>query len=283
MKKVYIIVLTITLALTTGITLTGCGSGSGSSGDETAKAGKPSVDLSQLDWTVESGIVDGIRAVVFGYTNHTDYEVVDFDLEFKVKDGVTNEQLESSSELKEKANDMEHDISEITVSAITHKCVASGDSVEGCACNLDGTIEYYTDYDSFEMFEPDMLTAVIASNDKLYIAYYDFASGRTTLGDDVSDAYTWPSSELAKAVPKPDVRYLAVTYDEADYLSAEAFDVSEEMYKAYVESCKEMGFNKEADEYDDMFSAENADGISVDLGYVSSDDQLYITVEKGDK
>ena len=86
-----------------------------------------------------------------------------------------------------------------------------------------------------------------------------------------------------KAVPKPEARYLATTYDEDDYLSAEAFDVSEDAYKAYVGACKSKGFNQDIDEYDDMFSAKNADGISVDLGYVNSDDQLYITVEKGNE
>ena len=284
MKRIVTFVLTLSCTLVIIAAFTGCGSGaSPESSGGTANVVKPSVDLSQIDWTVESGIIDGERTVVFGYTNNTDYEIVDFDLEFKVKDNVTNEQLEAYSELKEKAEDMDHDIGGITVSAITHKCVAPGESIDGLACNLDGTIEYYCDFDSFEMFEPDMLTAVIASEDKLYMAYYDFASSKTTMGDDVEDAYTWSDSELAKTVPKPDVRYLTTTYDEDDYLSAEAFDVSEEKYEAYVEACKEMGFNKNVDEYDDMFSAENTDGISVDLGYVSSDDQLYITVEKGDE
>lgn len=284
MKRIVTFVLTLSCTLVIIAAFTGCGSGaSPESSGGTANVVKPSVDLSQIDWAVESGIIDGERTVVFGYTNNTDYEIVDFDLEFKVKDNVTNEQLEAYSELKEKAEDMDHDIGEITVSAITHKCVASGESVDGLACNLDGTIEYYCDFNSFEMFEPDMLTTVVASDGKLYMAYYDFVSSKTTMGDDVEDAYTWSDSELAKAVPKPDVRYLAVTYDEDDYLSAEAFDVSEDAYKAYIEACKDKGFDQDIDEYDDMFSAKNADGISVDLGYINSDDQLYITIEKGDE
>lgn len=220
MKKILSFMLALTLAMTMGITLTGCGGSSGfgeeaAGGDDVkASSGKPSVDLSQIDWTVESGVIDGNHVVTFGYTNNTDYEVVDFDLEFKVKDDVTNEQLEGYSELKEKASDMDHDIGEITISAITHKCVAPGASIDGCACNLDGTIEYYTDFDSYEVFEPDIMTAVIASGDKLYVAYYDFASGKTTLDSDTADAYTWSNSALAKAVPKPDVRYLAVSYSQ---------------------------------------------------------------------
>ena len=284
MKKILAWAMAFALALTMGIAMTGCGSGSGSDagsdGGSPAPAGKPSVDLSQIEWNVESGIIDGARVVVFGYTNNTEYEVVDFDLQFKVKEGVTNEQLEASSELKEKASDMEHDIGEITISGITHKCVAPGESVENCACNLDGTIQYYTDFDSYELFEPDMLTAVVASDGKVYAAYYDFASGKTTVGDEAEDAYTWSNSALAKTLPKPDVRYLMISNDDEDYLSAEAFDVSEETYKAYVEACKSNGFDQEVDEYDDMFDAKNADGVEVDISYVNSDDQMYITVSK---
>ena len=92
------------------VALAGCGAGSGSgseSGEEANQAASdsaaPAFDLSQIDWTVESGIIDGYRVVVFGYTNNTDYEVVDFDLRFKVKDDVTDDQLEQYSELKKKA------------------------------------------------------------------------------------------------------------------------------------------------------------------------------------
>ena len=286
MKKILIMVLAFAMAMAMGIAMTGCGSGSGSGSDSgsdggsPAPAAKPSVDLSQVEWNVESGIVDGVRAVVFGYTNNTDYEIVDFDLEFKVKEGVTSEQLEASSELKEKASDMDHDIGEITFSAITHKCVAPGDSVENCVCNLDGTIQYYTDFDSYELFEPDMMTAVVASDGKVYAAYYDFASGKTTMGDDAEDAYTWSDSAIAKALPKPDVRYLMITSDDEDYLSAEAYGVSEDTFEAYVAACKENGFDQDVDEYDGNFTAKNADGIEVDVSYISSDDQMYITADK---
>lgn len=284
MKKILTLMLAFALAMMMGIAMTACGAGSGSDsgsdGGSPAPAAKPSVDLSQVEWNVESGIVDGIRAVVFGYTNNTDYEIVDFDLEFKVKGDVTSEQLETSSELKEKASDMDHDIGEITFSAITHKCVAPGESVENCVCNLDGTIQYYTDFDSYELFEPDMLTAVIAADGKVYAAYYDFASGKTTMGDEAEDAYTWSDSAIAKALPKPDVRYLMISLDEEDYLSAEAYGVSRDTFEAYVTACKEKGFDQDVDEYDDSFSAANGEGVSVDVRYISSDDQMYISADK---
>lgn len=279
MRKLLAFALALTMAVTMGITLSACGSGSDSGGGGGALSSTPDVDLSQIDWTVESGIVDGNRTVVFGYTNNTDYEIVDFDLGFVVKGDVTDEQLEANSEIKEKASDMEHPINETTMEAITHKVVPAGESVSGCACTLDGTIEYYSDFDSYELFEPDMMTVVVASNDKLYAAYYDFASGNTTMDEDVADAYTWPESELTKALPKPDVRYLD-TSDYDDSLYADAYGVSKDTFKAYVEACKSQGFDQNVDEDDNSFSAENADGTSIDVDYYSTEDQMQITVYK---
>lgn len=274
MRRKILFIVGIILAMT--FAFAGCGSDTA----EASRGGISSVDLSQIDWNVESGIVDGYRCVVFGYTNNTEYEIVDFNLEFKVKDGVTNEQLGAYSELKEKASDMDHDISEITIGAMTSKCVAPGESVEGCACNLDGTIEYYSDFESYEVFEPDMMTAVLSDGKKIYIAYYDFASGKTTMGDQVENAYTWSDSDLAKALPKPDVRYLMISYDEEDSLSANAYGVSKDMYDTYVEACKSKGFDQNIDTYEGSFEADNGEGIHIDVDYYSSDDEMYISAEK---
>ena len=277
------------------VSLTGCGAGSGG-GSESGEAANqaasdsaaPAFDLSQIDWTVESGIIDGYRVVVFGYTNNTDYEVVDFDLRFKVKDDVTDDQLEQYSELKKKAKEMEHDIGEITFQAMTSKCVAPGASIDGQPCGLDGTIEYYTDFDSYEVFEPDMMTAVLSDGKKLYSAYYDFRSGKTTVDDDVLDAYTWPDSELAKAVPKPDVKYLAISYDDEDSLHASAYGVSRDKCSEYIDACKVAGFDQNIDDSDEnygasgtrYFSADNGNGITLDIDYYPSDDEMYISLDR---
>ena len=267
--------------------LVGCGSGSGSgSGAEgtedqaAADSSTPAFDLSQIDWHVESGIVDGYRVVTFGYTNNTDYEVADFRLDFKVKEDVTDEQLEEYSELKEKAENMEHDIGEITFSAMTSKCVAPGASVDGLPCNLDGTVEYYTDFDSYEMFEPDMMTVALSDGKKLYNTYYDFTSGKTTVDEDVMDAYNWSNSSLARALPKPDVKYMMLAFDDETRLHARSFGVSKETYEAYVEACKKQGFDQEVDESEDRFSAKNTDGIELEVDYYSSDDEMDIVADK---
>ena len=294
-KKTIIIGLMMALALILTFLMAGCGagsgdgSGSGDADDQTASnSGTPAFDLSLIDWSVESGIVEGYRVVTFGYTNNTDYEVVDFDLEFKVKDDVTDDQLEQYSELKEKAKDMEHDIGEITFQAMTSKCVAPGASIDGQPCGLDGTIEYYTDFDSYEVFEPDMMTAVLSDGQKLYSVYYDFTSGKTTVDEDVMDAYTWSDSELAKSVPKPDVKYMGISYEDEDSLHARAFGVSRDKCSEYIDACKAAGFDQNIDDSDEdygasgtrYFKSDNGNGISLDIDYYPSDDEMQISLDR---
>lgn len=293
MKKRLVLLGSIMLMM--AFLLAGCGSGGGGTSDsgqseETAasESARPAFDLSQIEWNVESGIVDGVRVVTFGYTNNTDYEVVDFDLEFKVKGDVTSEQLEQYSELREKAESMEHDIGEITFQCMTSKCVKPGESIDGQPCGLDGTIEYYTDFDSYEVFEPDMMTAVLSDGKKLYSAYYDFSSQKTTVDEDVMDAYTWSNSALAKAVPKPDVRYLAISYENEDSLYAEAYGVSRDACGEYIDACKAMGFKQNIDDSDETygasgtryFSADNGEGIKVDVDFYPGDDEMQINVNR---
>ena len=295
-KRMILLGTVMVMVLMTAALMAGCGSGgSGAGGSDSEAAGKaasggggPAFDLSLIDWHVESGIVEGERLVTFGYTNNTDYEVVDFDLEFKVKDDVTADQLEQYDELKEKAKDMEHDIGEITFQCMTSKCVAPGASVDGQPCGLDGTIEYYTDYDSYEVFTPDMMTAVLSDGKKIYPVYYDFASQKTTAGEDVIDAYTWSNSALAKAVPKPEVKYLVFDFETEDTLYAKAFGVSRDACGEYIEACKAMGFDKNIDDSDETygatgtryFTADNGEGIKVSVDYYPSDDEMQINVDR---
>lgn len=291
MKKKILMITGILLM--TAFLLAGCGAGGGSgaeAGDAGAgpAGGAPAIDLSQIEWNVESGIVEGERVVVFGYTNNTDLEVADFDLQFKVKDDVTDEQLEQYSELKEKAKEMEHDIGEITISAMTSKVVPPGASIDGQPCNLDGTVECYTDFDSYEVFEPDMMTVVLSDGKKLYPAYYDFTSQKTTMGDNVIDAYTWSDSALAKAVPKPEVKYLVIEFDNEDSLYAKAFGVSRDQCGEYIDACKAKGFDQNIDDTDETygasgtryFQADNGNGIKLDIDYYPSDEEMQISVSK---
>ena len=166
-----------------------------------------------------------------------------------------------------------------------------GIAADGQPCGLDGTVEYYKDFDSYELFEPDMMTAVLSDGKKLYAVYYDFKSQKTTVGEDVINAYSWSNSALARSVPKPDVRYLAVSFEDEDTLHAEAYGVSRDACGEYIDACKAMGFNQNIDDSDETygasgtryFNADNGKGIKVGVDYYPSDDEMQISVDREDE
>ena len=122
--------------------------------------------------------------------------------------------------------------------------------------------------------------AVIGSDDKLYAIYYDFRSstfGTSSQGG--QDIYTWSDSELVSALPAPDLRLVFVSSDEEDYFFAYCYGVSPYEYAAYVDACKESGFNDigfESEGY--SYTASNADGSELTLYYTSVEEEMTITL-----
>lgn len=175
----------------------------------------------------------------------------------------------------------DEDLSEIYIRGYNSKVADPGETVTGSPCTINGTYILATDIGQYEIMEPDMASiAVIGSDDKLYAIYYDFRSstfGTSSQGG--QDIYTWSDSELVSALPAPDLRLVFVSSDEEDYFFAYCYGVSPYEYAAYVDACKESGFNDigfESEGY--SYTASNADGSELTLYYTSVEEEMTITL-----
>ena len=65
----------------------GCGSNETNSG-----ATKGKINIEDIAWNIDEGIVDGDRYVLLSYTNNTEYTITDFKITFKEKAGITEEE-----------------------------------------------------------------------------------------------------------------------------------------------------------------------------------------------
>lgn len=275
MKKILAIVLGLTLAFT--MMLTGCG-GSSEGEEQNAHTPDPKFDISDIEWTVQGGVVDGYRRATLNYTNNSKFDIIDFNLQFKLKDDVTEDQVKEYSELSQKAADMEEDIMEMTFECYTSKAVGAGETIENQPCTLDGTIQYYTDVDSYELFEPDLLTVVYLSGDTLYTVYHDYVNDSTTSGE-THAAYEWPETEFAKSLPKPDSKLCTIGYEGEDSISAYVYAATRDEFEAYVEKCKQAGFEKVIESDAEGYEASNGEGITVDIDFYTESDEIYIDFE----
>ena len=266
---------------------TGCGAGGESSegdGGGSKSVGTPKFDFSNIEWSVDSGVIDGDRVVMFNYDNNSDYDIAEVSLKFKMKDDTTDEEIKAFSELSEKAKEQEEKLSELTIEAWAEKIIGPGDSVQDVPMQLDGTYQYFTTYDAYDLFEPDMMTVIYIENNKLYTAYYDYRNQETSYDDEVLDAYTWSDSELAALIPKPDVKIVAPGFDSETTFSANAYGVSKEMFEQYKKQCEEKGFKGSSDNYVDWdWRAKDKNGNELELIYVEEDEKVGIHVDAPDK
>lgn len=277
MRKNIIQVLAVCVCIIAAMCLGGCGEGSGSDG---GSSNAPKFDFGCIEWGVGTSVIEGDRVVTFGYDNNSDYDIAELSLEYKLKDDVTEEEIAKYSELKEKAENMEEELSDLTISVRVDNIVEAGGSVSDIPMNLDKTIQYYTEYDAYDLFEPDIMTVLYFKGNDIYTAYYDYKSQETSYSDEVLKAFTWSDSELAKKLPKSDARIAIVGFDDETRFHVNTYGVTKEKYEEYIGQCKEAGFTKNIDnDVDWNWEAEDAEGNKVDLIYDSSSDELSIAID----
>lgn len=255
----------------------GCGGNGGLSG-------KPKIDINDIKYDVKEDVVDGKRVPIFKCTNNTKYDIAYIKLDYKIKEGTTDDELNSNSTIKEKAANMNHSVNETVVNVNTNKYIKSGDSIDRVRLMLDGTIEYLSDYRVMDYMTPDILTISYVSGDNIYTAYYDYDKKEMSYDDSVKDKKSWPDNEMANLIPKPDSEIYISRSDLDDYIWVVVLNCSKKDYETYVDQCKKKGFDTNIDNtsYSSItkYEATNQDGVELGVTFDSSENTLSITLDK---
>ena len=103
-------------------------------------------------------------------------------------------------------------------------------------------------------------------------------SSRTsaTLNQKHNKKLNWPTSEMAKLIPKPASEYGEIISADNDNIMAYVYQVSEDEYAEYVRQCKDMGFTYDVTEMDTVYYAKTAEWYDLDLFYDDRDMELSI-------
>lgn len=302
-KKVLCTFIAVIAAASATLVFTGCSNdgasqassngtnNADSNASATSQTEKPTqsretIKIEDIDWNVDEGIVNGKKYVLLDYTNNSKFTIADFELTFKEKSSVTEEQKESYfSDIQSKMSFSDDDMQqfkekEISMHAETSKVVEPGESVKNVNCYYYSGIYYLMDINHFNLVEPDIATIKYVDNDKLYTVYYDFSSKKYSEEEDAEVAYYWTTTELGNKIPKPDVK-VAQKYisDNEDSFGIEAFGVSTDQFNSYADKCKELGFTEDVSEYDTRYSAKDKDGYDLTISYSEDDDSMTITLD----
>lgn len=290
MKRMMVALLSMGLAFT----LAGCSGGdsaasSAAGGDASAESSenkgpaKDEIKVDDIVWSVDNSVIDGNRRVVLQYENKSAYTIADLRIEFKIKEGLSEEELaEAFSGMQTEYDpDPVGDAKEYGMWGESYIPVAPGET--STAAPLEVGITYINDMAQFEAVEPDLMTIAFLSDDgsKLYKETYDFKNDSYSLDSKVVDTTEWGSEEPATMSPSPDGMIVVDVEDTADRFSFEAIDVDESEFDAYVDACKEMGFTVEPIETDGVYYASHVDGsFGIDCFYYPSMQHFSIFLDR---
>ena len=261
----------------------GCGS-SETTNDTGSSAAKEKINIEDISWKVDEGIVDGERYVLLNYTNNTQYTLTNFELTFKEKAGITEEEKENFySDIQEKFEASDEDMEDIksqpiSMHAETDRVVNPGESVSNINCYYYGGSFYLKDINHYNLVEPDIATIKYIDEDKIFTIYYDYASKKYSAEADTEIAYQWSQTDLGSKIPKPDVKVVERGRDDESIFMFDAYGLSLEQFNAYVEKCKELGYTIEPSSFEVFYSADNTEGYNVYLCYDEKDYSMSGTI-----
>ena len=253
--------------------------------EDSGDTAKSEIDIEDIAWEVDEGIVDSERFVLLNYANNTSYTMAGFEITFKEKSEITNEEkqafYEDIQEMFEADDEEIEELKEYPISmhAKTERVIDAGESATNVNCFYYTGYYYVKDMNHYRLLEPDIATIKYIDEGNIYTVYYDYSSGKYSAESETEVAYQWPQTELGNKIPKPDVEILKSSLDTEELFLFNAYGISLEQFNAYVEECKNMGYTVDPSSYEGFYSADDTEGYNVYLSYEEDDYALSGSVE----
>lgn len=238
------------------------------------KPKKIPIKIEDISWSVQEEIVDDERAVVFSYSNNTKYTIGGIEIDFTLKDDVTDEDLKVFDHYKEEYDVEDEDIKDIYITGFSHKFAAPKQTVSGTPCVIDNTYFQVESIKQYEIMQPDKATIVYLDKEKAYTIYYDFKSGNYSwANEDGIEIDQWSDGDLASLISKPNAQVISCTEDSTTF-NFTSYGVSKEQFEKYVQACKEKGFILDVSNWETYYNAKNENDYELSIDYYEKDDRM---------
>ena len=220
----------------------------------------------------------------FDYTNNSNYTIVFLQLEFKMKDGVTSEQLQLTHTVRDEL---------ITVREYqkwNHMSMTGLYAIQGKQRKMLYAIWIITQSRRIllNVRLMDLTKAeihFIGDDTKEHVVLYNAENKGYKLLEQADELFTWIDNDFAKQIPKPETRVAHATMsDDDNKLYIKAYDISYDAFLSYVNECEKKGFqnNYPDEEIDYSYGGTNADGYELDIRFIDYMQYIEIVLEKAD-
>ena len=283
MKKT---ILTILLSVLMIFSITGCGEKNNSNnilGNKSLKASDLSIE--DFKWETVSGKCDGYNCYVLSLINNSKYDIIGVNFSYKVKDEVTDNQLNVYEEfMKEHDGYIDENDSPKNVTLIgeKNKLVQKGEQLTDLRFTIGYEDSAWYDYptdEQFNLMEPKELQLGLISGNKLYIAYYSFKDKSWKLDQNIVDVDTWPNTDIAKKISKPNEKHHVIITDDENEFEIYSYGITKDIYKEYTETLKANGFIQDED-YSSYYEGKDKGGYEVTVWFNNIEESLSIRIEK---
>ena len=256
----------------------------GESSGTSANSVKSKVDIKDIAWNIDAGIVDGERYVLMNYTNNSKYTIANFEITFKEKTDITEDEKNSFyTDIQKIFNANDEDTQRIKEEPIamyaeSDKVLNPKESVENIkSCYYHG---YYNvkDMKHYELMEPDIAKIQYVDDNKIYTTYYDYSTKKYSNEATEEIAYEWSQTDLGNKIPKPEVVILENISDNETSFTFYAYGMTLDQYQAYIAQCKELGYTQEPHSYNENYSANNSEGYKINLDYNKEDCKMHVSI-----
>ena len=285
MRKILLSIISVALVLS----LTACShTNSGDGTSPTNQTNQASIQIDDIAWTVDEGILEGDRYILMDYTNNTPYTIASLEITFTEKESITEDDKTKFYDDLKTTYDMSDDDIErlkeekIGMHAESEIVTEPGESVTNAYCYYYQGSYYLKNSDHFNLVEPDIATIRYLNNGEILTAYYDFHSQKYSNEPETEVADQWPTSDLATHFPKPETKIISLSIENDNSFSVYVYGISLEQFNTYVETCKTQGFTSDPGEFEGFYSAENAEGYSVYLSYRENSHSFYASFDAPD-
>lgn len=237
------------------------------------------VNMKDIDWSVDDGIIDSKRSVLFNYKNNTPYTITELNMTFKEKASITDEDKakfysyfeDVGRTMGQKEDEIQKDLQQIkklplSIKAEVEKIVKPGESAKNINFTFFSGYMEVKDINLYNLLEPDIATIKYIDDSKIFTMYYDFASKKYTTEENTDLAYEWYDTTLSSKIIKPDAQLVKNISNSDSTYSFIAYGFSLQQFNTYIEECKKLGYTAELN-FKNNYDIKNSEGYEADLSY----------------
>ena len=235
--------------------------------------------IEEIDWSFRNTVRYEKPVAAFDYTNNSDYTIVELDIEFRIKENVTAEELNVIEITGEQVSDEEI----VTLKPFVYDRIVCDpeETAENASCYITYNVEP-TSTEQSDLMELHTATIYyIGKDSKKHMVKYSAENDGYAMAETTEELYIWEECEFSQMIPKPDTRIASgEMYDENTFWG-KAYDISQEYFLEYINACEQMGFIDDYPNDDSTYNyfGTHESGRKIHLRFLDTMNYMEVEVE----